>query len=137
MTMSSVSHRNQAKHNERLLGESCFPDPCNNSNVVNYKDWNVTVLFYTALHYVQSYLWKNSHLGYRTSFSNHIDRNNYLVSLSMRDNSIAAIVVDYIGLFYASCISRYTPCSYSTIQQSDICDYAKFALQRLPQALKV
>jgi hypothetical protein len=132
----SQSHENQAKHNETLLSENCFPDPCVASTNLSYADWNVTILFYTALHYVQAYLWKNVHLGYRTRFINHTDRNNYLAILSMRDPKIASILVDYVGLFNASCIARYTPLSYYTISKTDICDYAKFALQKLPQTLR-
>ena len=48
-------HITQAKHNDNLLNEKCFPDPCNQSNL-GYKDWMTTVCFYTALHYVEAYL---------------------------------------------------------------------------------
>jgi hypothetical protein len=132
----SNNHRNQARHNRVLLSENCFPDPCS-SNILNYKDWNVTVLFYTALHYVQSYLWKNRSLGYRIRFLNHTDRNNYLSNLSNTDSKIAVIVDDYVALFKASCISRYNPCSFNQTSQNDICDYAVFALNTLPQTLGV
>jgi hypothetical protein len=130
-------HENQANHNQSLLRENCFPNPCSPANC-NYKDWNITIVFYTALHYVHSYLCKNSvRLGYRTGFKNHTDRNNYLARISMTDPLIAKILDDYIGLFHASCWARYTPCSYYYIKQKDICDYVIFASQTLPKTLGI
>lgn len=132
----SQNHKTQAKHNEKLLCGSCFPDPCNSLNNVNYKDWNITIVFYEALHYVQSYLWKNRAVyGYRTFFKNHTDRNNYLADLSKTDQRVAAILSDYVGLFKASCVSRYDPRSYATFQQKEICDYKIFAMKTLPKTL--
>lgn len=126
-------HQKQAKHNEELLNEPCFPDPCT-ANPSSYKDWDVTILFYSALHYVQAYLCKNAS-RYRTSFINHTDRNNYLSNISMTDRAIASVIDDYVDLFNASIFSRYTACSYHYIKQKDICSYAKFALEKLPNAL--
>lgn len=129
-------HENQANHNVSLLKESCFPDPCVTQSVP-YKDWNVTIIFYTALHYVQSYLCRNSVHGYRTTFIDHTDRNNYLARISVTDRLIASIVTDYVALFKASCSARYTACHYHYIKQKDICNYAIFALQTLPKTLGI
>ena len=130
-------HKKQAKHNKGLLQEHCFPDPCTVKTVM-YKDWNITVTFYVALHYIQSYLCKNRmRYGYRTNFRNHNDRNNYLARISVRDSRINQIVTDYIALFKASCIARYNPCSYKRLNNRDLCDYEKFASQDLPKALGI
>lgn len=126
-------HENQANHNISLLKENCFPDP-SSAKSVPYKDWNITILFYTALHYVQSYLCKKS---YRTTFLDHTERNNYLARISATDRLIDSIVTDYVALFKASCAARYTACYYHYIQQKDICDYAIFALQTLPKTLGI
>lgn len=128
-------HQKQADHNYQLLKENIFPDPCGNKNV-DYKDWNITILFYTALHYVQAYLSKNSSsLGYRTEFGSHHDRNNYLARISMTDHLLAKVVEDYITLCNASFLARYNPCRYYYIQQKEVCQFAIFALQSLPNTL--
>jgi hypothetical protein len=130
-------HQNQAKHNEQLLKESAFPNPCG-LVPVNYKDWNITILFYTALHHVQAYLEKNSSIrGYQTTFQNHRERNNYLARLSVTDMRIAQIVDDYVGLCNASFLARYTPCRYWYIPQNELCNYTTFALKDVPRILNV
>jgi hypothetical protein len=128
-----LRHENQAEHNSILLQETCFHDPCGAKNL-DFKDWNITIVFYTALHYVQSYLHKK---GYQTTFSNHTERNNYLANLSKMDHPIAKIVSDYVALFKVSLYTRYNPCYYHYIKQKDVCDYTKFALETLPKELGV
>ena len=125
-------HEKQAEHNIELLSEPCFKDPFDTTQNLAYKDWNVTVIFYAAMHYVQSYLCKN---GYQTTFRNHTERNNYLAIISSRDHAIAKIVSDYVALFKASLSTRYTACYYHYVKQKDVCDYTKFALQTLPKEL--
>jgi hypothetical protein len=132
-----LRHLNQADHNESLLNENCFPDPCAQLNST-YKDWNVTILFYTAFHYIQSYLVKNNKIyGYKTEFSSHKERNDYLGKISNHDPLIAKVVDEYIGLFNASCYARYTSCSYHYLKQNDICKYKKFVSCTLPKTLGI
>jgi hypothetical protein len=130
-------HKHQANHNEILLHETCFADPCSKQKVT-YQDWNITILFYTALHYVQSYLCENrTRYGYRTTFGNHTDRNNYLARIAVRDHRIRKILTDYIALCHASFTVRYTPCAYHYVKQTDICSYQKFVLEDLPKTLGI
>jgi hypothetical protein len=128
-------HENQAGHNENLLKENSFPDPCSDQNA-NYKDWNITILFYAAFHYVQAYLLKNQITrGYKIEFKNHEERNNYLARISTTDPLIAKVVGEYIALCKASYLARYTACHYHYIRQRDVCKHAIFALKKLPQTL--
>jgi hypothetical protein len=126
-------HKKQAEHNLELLREDCFQDPCSSKNLL-YKDWNITIVFYTALHYMQCYLFQK---GYRTSFNDHSERNNYLARLSSTDRIIAKVTPAYIALFKATLSTRYTPCYYHYISQKDVCEYTKFVLQTLPKELGI
>lgn len=125
-------HLTQAKHNESLLSESCFPNPCSQTNL-NYKDWTITIAFYIALHYLQAYLHQHS---FRTSFTSHTERNDYLKNVvSVRDSKIAHVLTKYLSLYKLSKHARYTACSYDYLRVSDICDYFTFALKDMPLIL--
>lgn len=131
---SSQRHIQQAKHNEELLHESCFPDPCTTESIP-YLDWNITISFYVALHYIQCYLHKK---GFRTVFQNHIERNDYLKNVvSIKDSKVNQILADYIVLYRLSCRYRYIACQYYYPNQKIACDYAKFALHTLPETLEI
>ncbi len=130
----SQRHERQAKHNSEVLNEKCFSNPCDITKKLSFKDWNVTIVFYVALHYVQSYLLRK---GYQTTFRNHTERNNYLAAISTKDRVIANIVTDYVALFKASISTRYSPCYYHYINQKDVCDYSNFALVKLPKELGI
>jgi hypothetical protein len=125
-------HITQAKHNESLLSESCFPNPCSQTNL-NYKDWTVTIAFYVALHYLEAYLHQHN---FRTSFISHTDRNDYLKRIaSLSDRKIARVLDKYLALYKLSKYTRYTACSYHYLGISDLCDCFTFALKELPQTL--
>lgn len=127
-------HVTQAKHNESLLSESCFPDPCSQTNL-KYKDWTVTTVFYVALHYIEAYLHQHN---YRTSFTSHSDRNDYLKNVvSVTDRKIAHILTKYLALYKLSKVARYRACSYHYLNVRDICDYFTFALKDMPRVLGV
>lgn len=126
-------HEKQAQHNIELLNEGCFQDPCGSTDLT-YKDWNIIIAFYTALHYVQCYLHQK---GYKTTFRDHAERNNYLARLSSSDRAIAKIAPDFVALFKASLSTRYTACYYHYVKQKDVCDYTKFALKTLPKELGI
>jgi hypothetical protein len=133
-TKPDQRHVTQATHNECLLNEACFPDPCTQKNI-NYKDWTATIAFYAALHYIQAYLHVK---GLRTSFRNHRDRNDYLKNfVSVRDRTVSGILPKYIGLFKLSRLVRYRPCSYHYVSLNYLCSNLKFALEDLPRALKL
>ena len=130
----SERHVTQAKHNADLLGESCFPDSCS-SRQVPYLDWNVTVAFYVALHYVQAFLSLN---GFKVRFFSHLDRNDYLKNVvSARDSRVNRILPDYLVLYELSRRYRYEPCQYVFPNQRVACAYTKFALQTLPKTLGI
>lgn len=125
-------YRLQAKHNESLLNESCFPDPCK-KKVLPYLDWNITLSFYIALHFIQSYLSKS---GYKTKFKSHLKRNDYLEkTVSVRDTKIKKILADYLALYKLSKNYRYTPCQFHYQNSTLACEYELFASKELPTIL--
>ena len=133
-TQKHLRNKMQAEHNICLLNEACFPDPCN-TGTIPYLDWNITISFYVALHYVHSYLARN---GYRTDFDSHKERNDYLKdNVSLRDSKIDRILSTYIDLYKLSKIYRYTACQYYYPNQTIACKYRTFALQDLPRILGI
>lgn len=127
-------HVMQASHNEQLLNEAIFPDPCVvNPQTCNYKDWMITVSFYIALHYIHAYLHRKN---YRTYFKSHKQRNDYLKNqLSQTDRKIHMILPNYLILYKLSRKSRYIPCYYSYFQPALLCKYHTFASRTLPNKL--
>jgi len=133
-TQPDKRYLTQAKHNDDLLGEDCFPDP-RSGKPSKYQDWIGTVAFYTALHYVQAYLCVNR---WRTAFVNHRERNDYLKKVvSVKDRNIGKILPKYLGLYKFSRRVRYSPCSYHYIRLNDLCSHYKFALEDLPKILNL
>jgi hypothetical protein len=127
-------HIRQAEHNEDLLRENCFPDPCSSANL-RYGDWIITIAFYAALHYIEAYLHTS---GFRATFLDHRERNDYLKNfVSVRDAKVARILQKYIGLYKLSRLVRYTPCQYYYTRVPDACNYFKFALEDLPKILNI
>lgn len=125
-------HIAQSKHNEYLLNENCFPDPCTQT-LLEYKDWTATIAFYAALHYVDAYLHVK---GFRATFQNHRERNDYLKNVvSVKDRAIGNVLRRYIALYKFSRLARYRPCFYHYVRLQDLCDHVKFALEELPRAL--
>lgn len=133
-TQPDKRHVAQAKHNNDLLDESCFPDP-RSGKPSRYKDWIGTVAFYVALHYVEAYLCAN---GWRWIFVGHRERNDYLKRVvSVRDRKIGKILPKYLGLYKYSTLTRYRPCFYHYVRLNDLSSHYKFALEDLPKALKL
>jgi len=133
-TQHDQRHIKQAKHNELLLKEDCFPNPCNQENL-QYKDWNATIVFYAALHYLEAYLHAK---GLKANFMSHRERNDYLKNVaSIKDQSINKILVTYLQLYKLSRLARYNPCYYLYVRPRDLCKYIKFAFKELPKILKL
>jgi len=125
-------HVVQAKHNEELLHEHCFPDPCA-QDTSKYTDWTVIIAFYVALHYIQAYLSKNR---FKTDFISHTERNDYLKQyVSVRDQRIDRVLLKYISLYKLSRKCRYSACYFHYLKPAFICNYFVFALQDLPKQL--
>lgn len=137
MTLPTTHHQRhatQARHNEDLLNEKPFPDPCTQTSL-KYKDWTATIAFYVALHYIQAYL----HIkGFRTAFRSHRERNDYLKTVvSIRDRAIDQVLSRYIGLYKFSRSARYRPCFYHYVRLQDLCSHLNFALKDLPRILRL
>ena len=87
---SKSEHRAKAEHNERFVGTLAAP----------YFDWAVCGTFYTALHYVESYLaTKNIHP------QNHTVR----LGIVQRDPKLKPVFRDYRELLNESRDARYEP----------------------------
>jgi uncharacterized protein YpmS len=88
---SPTDHILQAEHNE-----ACYKQLASTST--EFADWQVTTLFYSALHYVDAYLASKGH-----SVTDHKMR-NFLVS---SESQLRALATEYIELFDRSLDSRY------------------------------
>lgn len=126
----STFHKTQSIHNKSVIDTNIFPptDP-NSPN----RDWSTTICFYSALHFVDCYLNKNQ--GYRTTFSDHGDRNRYIIT--HQDPKLQSISGDYITLYKAAKKSRYKPLFYNSQTLNDIKDYYRLAFIEIPNKLGV
>jgi hypothetical protein len=87
---TKAEHKTKAEHNEYFV--STLNNP--------FFDWQVTALFYAALHYIQGYFVAK---GVNPPPSTHTIRNNHVAN----DKKLAAIYVDYRELQDESRSSRY------------------------------
>lgn len=86
-------HISKYKHNSKLLKEACF-----NIEDSRYLDWVITIIFYSALHLIQSELVK-----YGVTCKNHEETNDSINKVS-KLKPISAI---YYSLYMESRKSRY------------------------------
>lgn len=103
---SYQAHLSQAQHNERLLTEL--------KASLSYKDWLVTVAFYTAIHYIEADFFNNPNIIHteitirtdrsgRWTHSPHVQRENLLI----RHNYPQSVWQGLRSLRNASSIARY------------------------------
>ena len=88
----AATHREQAEHNLRMS---------DSMDRAAYGDWAATVLFYAALHYVDSFLART--LNYHPS--NHADRDKQIHTI----HPLRKIRVEYRELKDSSHNARYSP----------------------------
>ena len=94
-------HLNQVSQNKAFL---------QSINRTAYPDWAITVIFYTALHYIDALLAKeNVHPG------SHDRRDNYVT----RRHELRTIAKDYFRLKNSSRTARYNPPTKFTHQNVD------------------
>jgi len=99
---TKAEHKAKAEHNEYFV--STLGNP--------FFDWQVTALFYSALHYIQAYFVAK---GINPPPSTHTMRNNHVSN----DPTLRTIYVDYRELQNESRSSRYgvTPPSQNDVQR--------------------
>ena len=97
---SQAAHRRQAEHNRRFLHTFDLAS-------ADYLDWVVTVLFYTALHLIDSYLATHGHHP-----KSHQERNKYI----RRYPYLALIWPDYRFLEHRSRAARYDVVTFELAQ---------------------
>ena len=94
--MPSVSeHLEQAERNESLYKDLCRLF----TSVPNYTEWEVVVLFYAALHYVDAWLTRSEDIHPR----NHAQR----LGLVRTNNALRPISDEYRRLYRMSVLARY------------------------------
>lgn len=103
---SYQAHLYQAQHNEGLLSELLAS--------LSYKDWLVTVAFYTAIHYVEAVFFNNPTIVHtdtciprdpNTGKRNH-SPHNWRMKL-LRDNSPEYVWRSFRSLYNESYVARY------------------------------
>jgi hypothetical protein len=91
-------HRRQAIYNERLAMATARS---------GYRDWAVTMCFYSALHHTEAYaVFHGDDIRDFSGNSLHRKRINYIDDIEYRRN-FDGLVIAYQMLFYASMEARY------------------------------
>ena len=98
---SESGHLEQADRNERCS------EALSGLNPTRFTEWEVTTLFYSALHYLEAYLARNG-IDYRHP-KKHSQRKNELANHAELDS----IVMNYLSLQDYSENARYELASYS------------------------
>jgi hypothetical protein len=100
---SENEHLNKARNNRALayaLNPATGPNTCG---------WAITILFYSALHYVEAY---HAKLNPPQHYQNHNELKRVIVS----NANLRAIADDYEDLFQFSWNARYGTAQYGEVQ---------------------
>lgn len=112
---SDVEHIRKGKGNEKFFAEL-------KNRKMGYNDWMIVIIFYTALHYVDAFCFKDN----KTRPSDHNNRRRRI------ENSVNEILGDYEGLLQCSKIARYDCCEI----QPTLIDHCEQRLTDIKKILK-
>lgn len=104
MEEKTREHLAVAQRNQRFADMLRFLDSAGDPSYVEQDPgvlWSVVVSFYSAVHYVNAYLWEHSRFAPR----NHSAREQYLYA----DQRLAAIAISYDSLRDRGLLARYDP----------------------------
>lgn len=114
------NHLKQAWKNEKLV--LFLSGNCSNQKFYN---WIFVVIFYSALHYFHAFL---ANKGYdipdKHKSKNDLDQGGIDIAkdkfVTMKNNIIQSVGVDYEQLFNWSCTVRYNPLAYQMLSSREI-----------------